>query len=198
MDPSLAQLETALASLASALSASFPTSFSTSLSTSVPSSAATSVPSAAAGFAGAAGGVGASEDESGRIGTDIVSVERIRRIRGRDGGRFDRLAFTPTEIAYCRSKHNSDIHFAGHLAAKEAAYKALRLAWEAAFSWTFIEVYHRSDGSPGVRQSQSALNRAPRGDAEPQSTGLSRLEGVSVSIAHTDEYAIAVAWAGHR
>ena len=181
MDPSLAALETALASLTSTLPTSVP-----------------STPGVPAGVAAGADGVDAPKDETGRIGADIVSVERIRRIRRRDGGRFDRLAFTPAEIAYCRSKHDPDIHFAGHLAAKEAAYKALRLTWGAAFSWTFIEVYHQNDGSPCVRQSQSALNYAARCRAKLVKTRLSRLTAVSVSIAHTDAYAIAVAWVGLR
>ncbi len=140
--------------------------------------------------------------DAGSVGTDIVSVERIRRIRGgerredaahasgaRDGGRFETLAFTPAEIAYCRSKQNPDIHFAGHLAAKEAVYKALRLRWNGAFAWTFIEVYHREDGSLAVRR-----GRRKRGGTESESRELDRLEAVTVSISHTAEYAVAVAW----
>lgn len=138
-------------------------------------------------------------DGAGNVGTDIVSVERIRRIRSgerhrdggraRDGGRFEALAFTPAEIAYCRSKQNPDIHFAGHLAAKEAVYKALRLNWVGAFAWTLMEVYHREDGSPAVRR-----GRRTYGGTETGTRQLDKLEAVSVSIAHTEEYAIAVAW----
>ena len=121
----------------------------------------------------------------GTIGTDVVDVERLRRIRGRNPGRFDALAFTEPEIAYCRSKQHPEIHFAGHLAAKEATFKALRMRWEGPFSWRFLEVGHRTDGSPTVTLSSDgarALGKLP-------------LQGLSVSIAHTDDVAIAVAWA---
>jgi len=118
------------------------------------------------------------------IGADVVSVDRIRKIRSARAEQFDSLAFTPAEIAYCMSKQDPDVHFAGHLAAKEAVYKALGIAWTMAFSWRFIEVRHADDGSPFVSF------------AGPERTWIAGDESsrVSVSIAHTNDYAIAVAF----
>lgn len=117
------------------------------------------------------------------IGTDIVAVDRIRQARSKSGGRFDTLAFTRSEIAYCTAKAQPEIHFAGHLAAKEAVYKALRLNWDMAFSWRFMEIRHRPNGSPYVafNQDDHDLPRFPES------------ERVSISIAHTAEHAIAAA-----
>ena len=117
------------------------------------------------------------------IGTDIVAVDRIRQARSKSGGRLDTLAFTRSEIAYCTAKRYPEIHFAGHLAAKEAVYKALRLNWDMAFSWRFMEIRHRPDGSPYVtfNPDDRELARFPESDR------------VSISIAHTADHAIAAA-----
>ncbi|MFW5836169.1 MAG: holo-ACP synthase [bacterium] len=124
-------------------------------------------------------------DNMNGIGADIVPVERVRRMRNRNANAFESLAFTPAEVSYCRHKHDTDLHFAGVLAAKEAVYKALGLNWDMAFSWRFMEVRHRSNGSPYMTLTDVGSEALP----------AATLGHVSLSIAHAGDYAIAVAWA---
>ena len=113
------------------------------------------------------------------IGTDIVSISRLNKtINSSSGDKFINRIFTKNEIAYCNSKANSIIHFAGRFAAKEAITKAL-LSSEIieSISMRSIEII-------------SGKNRKP----EVNLTISSELQlQCKVSISHTDEYAIAFA-----
>ncbi|MCK4517056.1 MAG: 4'-phosphopantetheinyl transferase superfamily protein, partial [Spirochaetaceae bacterium] len=84
------------------------------------------------------------------------------------------------------SKHDPDVHYAGILAAKEAVYKAIGLSWTGAFSWRWIEITRGESAAPTVRL-DSRLQRShkpPTGESPP---------GVTVSISHAGDYAVAVA-----
>jgi holo-[acyl-carrier protein] synthase len=115
-------------------------------------------------------------------GTDIVSVARVARLVER-GPRFLERWFTADEIAYCSGKERPSLHFAGHLAAKEAVFKALHASSEGPVPWRHIEIGHDPDGAPAVRLSGSVLEAATR-------DGVGRL---CVSLSHCDEFATAVA-----
>jgi len=117
------------------------------------------------------------------VGVDLVRVDRVRKLVNRPDGRFEQLVFTPDEIRYCRSKRWPAIHFAGHLAAKEAAFKALGLSWSGPVSWREIHVAHRKNGTPTVSLSGRLSEMVSR--ATP--------ERLTVSIAHDEYYAVAVA-----
>ncbi len=108
------------------------------------------------------------------IGIDVVAVERLRAALERSPGLEMRL-FTPEERSYCRSKTDPVAHFAGRLAAKEAAIKALRLGPLVAWA-TRIEVLSGDDGAPRARVQRGS------GVAE-----------VMVSISHDGPVAAAVA-----
>ncbi|MEY2988357.1 MAG: holo-[acyl-carrier-protein] synthase [Pseudomonadota bacterium] len=58
-----------------------------------------------------------------RIGTDLVSCERIRKSVSNET--FLAKVFHPNEIDACRKKPHSEQSFAGRFAAKEAFLKAL-------------------------------------------------------------------------
>ncbi len=107
------------------------------------------------------------------IGVDVVDVERLRRTLGRKPTLETRL-FNETERAYCSAQPDPIVRYAGTLAAKEAAIKALGLGTLA--SWARrIEVTRDATGRP------SAM-----------------VEGcgpVAVSITHDGPLAIAVAFA---
>lgn len=66
------------------------------------------------------------------IGIDIVDVTRIGKALERHGERFLAKVFTPSEIAYARSKKRMEESLAGRFAAKEAFMKARgeRLDWK--------------------------------------------------------------------
>lgn len=116
-------------------------------------------------------------------GTDIVSVARVARLIGDGGPRFLQRWFTRAEIAYCISKARPSLHFAGHLAAKEAVFKALHSSSEGPVPWQHIEIGHDAIGAPDVRLSGPVLEAATR-------KGVGQ---VRVSLSHCDEFATAVA-----
>ncbi|MCK4300079.1 MAG: holo-ACP synthase, partial [Planctomycetes bacterium] len=90
------------------------------------------------------------------IGVDIVEVERVAEVIAQHGDRFLTRVFTPREVAYCRSRKRKNEHFAARWAAKEAAVKALRAAFEGAVSWRDVEVVTGDMGEPTLKQSCSA------------------------------------------
>ena len=112
------------------------------------------------------------------IGTDIVSVLRIKKIIQQHSQRFKERTYTPLEIKYCDSKAVPPIHYAGRFAAKEAIKKALLSSGIVSnINFTVIEILSTESGAPEVQ-----LNHPP-------------LDQISckVSISHTDDAAIAFA-----
>ena len=59
------------------------------------------------------------------IGTDIVKVERIKKLLNNNGNKFLNKIYTENEIQYCNSNSDPYIHLSGKYAAKEAVKKAL-------------------------------------------------------------------------
>ena len=113
------------------------------------------------------------------LGVDIEEVARFRRLIRNP--RFMRRVFTADEVAYCNAKKNRAQHFAVRFAAKEAIWKAL---------------------SPAIKKSGSAVGHRDigvRNDAAgkpdvvlPRSLARFRRR-VTLSLSHTDAYAVAVA-----
>ena len=107
-------------------------------------------------------------------GIDIVEVKRIRKII-QSSKRFLEKVYTPTEIAYCNSKKNRWQHFAVRFAAKEAVWKAIgkKDIWH-----RDITVKNAPDGKPAVILSKRYKHLQKK---------------VSLSLSHTEDYAVAVA-----
>lgn len=85
------------------------------------------------------------------LGIDICRIERIERFLERYGERFTRRCFTPAEISQCEQFANSGERFAGCIAAKEAASKALGTGWRRGVHWKCFEVAHEPSGKPTLR-----------------------------------------------
>ena len=85
------------------------------------------------------------------IGTDIVKVERIKKLFNDSGDKFLNKIYTKNEIKYCNSNSKPHIHLSGKYAAKEAVKKAL-LSSEIVknISMKDIEVLNNSDKSPYI------------------------------------------------
>ena len=85
---------------------------------------------------------------------------------------------TDNEINYCKSfKANSELHFAGRFAAKEAYSKAIGTGISKNFGWKDIEILNDSLGKPyinHVNESQFSKYR------------------FEISISHTKDYGSAV------
>ncbi len=110
------------------------------------------------------------------VGVDLVEVGRIGRLV-RDPA-FLKRVFTAEEIAYCRGKKNAAQHFAVRFAAKEAILKAL--------------------GHKGVALKDIGVRNLSTGQPVPVLHGrLKPLGGkIRLSLAHTKEYAVAMAVLG--
>jgi len=85
------------------------------------------------------------------IGSDIVEVSRIQRLRDRYGRRFLKRVFTKGEIAYCESKEHPETHLAGRFAAKEAIAKAVyQSGYDHVIPFSDIEILNDDEGRPMV------------------------------------------------
>lgn len=114
------------------------------------------------------------------LGLDITEVDRVAAVLHRFGARFERRVFTEAEIAYCRRRRRSAIHFAGRFAAKEAAMKALGTGRALGVRWLDVEIV-RPGGPPQLELRGAALARAHR---------LGAVKAL-VTITHTDSLAMA-------
>ncbi|OGC78763.1 MAG: holo-[acyl-carrier-protein] synthase [candidate division Zixibacteria bacterium RBG_16_40_9] len=112
------------------------------------------------------------------IGVDIISVARIKKALKNKN--FIGKLFTPQEVAYCRKRKNPEVYFAARFAAKEAVKKALAGKIKAV-SWRDVEVLNNKDGSPKID-----LNSSIRKKLKNQK--------ILITLSHTKEYAIAVAF----
>lgn len=86
------------------------------------------------------------------IGTDIVSMERIKNIRGEKEGKFcERILTTKEHETYKGKSEGEKIPFlAKRFAAKEAISKALGTGIGKDLSFTDIEIYNNEKGKPLV------------------------------------------------
>ena len=116
-------------------------------------------------------------------GVDIVDVAKFRDVASRNAG-FLADIFTDEERKYCLSQKNTELHFAGRFAAKEACLKALGLGLSSAgmaHSLRDIEICRCPSGRPELSLAGWAAS-------------VSRRKGIyqhTVSISHTDGTAVA-------
>ena len=117
------------------------------------------------------------------IGTDIVEIERIRKMIERHGDHFLNRCFTPKEIEYANRHRDSSVRFAGRWAAKEAVVKALGTGFVQGITFHDIEVISLHTGQPTVQLSGKAL----------QISQQLKIVEVKLTISHAREYATATA-----
>lgn len=116
------------------------------------------------------------------IGTDIISVERMRRVLERTPNFRDRV-FAAEEIAYCQSKADPAQSYAACFAAKEAVMKALGTGWNEDVHWQGIVLLHDPAGKPVAQLRDSTLQAF-------QAQGCT---AVHISLSHERDHAIAFA-----
>ena len=118
------------------------------------------------------------------IGIDMVEIARVERMIASKGDHALQKLFTDAERAYALSRPRPALHLAARVAAKEAAYKALRGTHAArAIGWRELEVCLAEDGSPTLVLHGGAARRAVE-------LGVTR---VHLSLTHTAGSAAAVA-----
>ena len=82
------------------------------------------------------------------VGTDLVNIERIRRVLDRFGERFEKRVFSNQEIQRSRRKHDSSSSYAKRWAAKEACSKALGIGLRMGISWKEMHIVNLTSGKP--------------------------------------------------
>lgn len=118
------------------------------------------------------------------VGVDMTEISRIRQALEdpKTGLRFRDRVYTEKEIRYCERKRRGKYEsYAGRFAAKEAVMKSLGRGWGSRVGWRDIEILPAPGGKPEVylHNKTSALARE---------LGI---QHVSLSITHTQEYAMA-------
>ncbi len=117
------------------------------------------------------------------VGVDLIEVARIQRAleNPRIGQRVRQRVFTDGEVEYCEKRKRKYESYAGRFAAKEAVMKALGRGWGRKVGWIDIEVVLAVTGEPGISLHDKASSFA-------RELGI---EHFSLSITHTESYAIA-------
>ena len=115
------------------------------------------------------------------IGTDIVSTERLDRMRELYGARFLRRGLTRREIETAGRRATLAERLGTRCAAKEATMKALGTGWREGVHFTQIEVRKQPSGQPEIVLSGVAKQRAGE-------IGCTR---VHLALSHEEDKAIA-------
>ena len=82
------------------------------------------------------------------VGTDLVNIERIRKVLDRFGERFEKRVFSNQEIQRSRGKYDSSSSYAKRWAAKEACSKALGIGLRMGISWKEMHIVNLTSGKP--------------------------------------------------
>jgi holo-[acyl-carrier protein] synthase len=115
-------------------------------------------------------------------GVDLVELERFREVFSRHPS-FAQDLFTDAERAYCESRRDSSVHFAGRFAAKEAVLKALGIGITTGIDRAFreVEVSRTGSGKPMLHLHGWVATLSDR----------LRVRQATVSISHSADYVIA-------
>jgi holo-[acyl-carrier protein] synthase len=116
-----------------------------------------------------------------RVGIDIVSVARIRRVFDRGSDARLRAVFTTSEIADCRAQPRPFESLAARFAAKEGFAKAIGGAGGEAWRACDVVIALDEHGAPRLEV---------RGGAA-RVLGALGLARVALSLSHEREYAVA-------
>jgi len=113
------------------------------------------------------------------IGTDIVEIDRVRRLTERFGARFLDRVYTKAELSIYGHRAHS---LAASFASKEAVMKMLGTG-NRGVAWREIETLYHPSGKPLIRLNGRAEKRAKK-------LGIKEID---VSLSHSREYATATA-----
>ena len=115
------------------------------------------------------------------VGTDLVSIPRMRAAIARYRDRLTRRLYTPKEMAEGEGRPLPEVHFASRFAAKEAVLKALGTGWGAGIAWREVEVV-------GVRGRPPEVRLAGRAQLVAEERGIHHFH---LSLSHDGDYALA-------
>ncbi len=116
-------------------------------------------------------------------GIDLVEFGRLERMLDKHGQRMLDRVFTAREQADAERVRNRIERLAGRFAAKEAVMKLVGTGWRDGVGWTDVEVVNNALGQPLVHVSGRIGELAEQ----------KGIEQITISITHTDRFAIASA-----
>tara|TARA_B110000438_G_C15804900_1_gene646826 strand:- start:2039 stop:2428 length:390 start_codon:yes stop_codon:yes gene_type:complete len=85
------------------------------------------------------------------IGTDIVNMDRIKKILNKKNNHFKKKIFSNKEIIYCEKRKYPHTLFAKRFAAKEALSKALGTGIRKGINFKDIEISNDNLGKPSIK-----------------------------------------------
>jgi holo-[acyl-carrier protein] synthase len=85
------------------------------------------------------------------IGTDIVNIDRMKKILNKKNNNFKKKIFSNKEIIYCEKRKFPHSFFAKRFAAKEALSKALGTGIRKGINFKDIEVSNDNLGKPSIK-----------------------------------------------
>ncbi len=91
------------------------------------------------------------------VGTDIIDINRIRRVILKYGDRFKQKCFHKHEIFRSEKMYKTVESYAKRYAAKEACAKALGTGLARGIFWKDIEVRNNEYGKPYIKLHKNAL-----------------------------------------
>ena len=115
------------------------------------------------------------------VGTDAISIPRIREMKEKWGNRFLDRVFTPSEKKYCNQYGDSSEHYAVRFAAKEATSKALGVGFGQELDWKDIVVNNDKEGKPFIKFRNAVAKKIKKNGYK-----------CHLSMAHCTDYATAV------
>jgi holo-[acyl-carrier protein] synthase len=125
---------------------------------------------------------------STRVGLDLVSVQAVADSLSAHGERYLQRVYSAGEIADCRSGDTMDPErLAARFAAKEAAFKVLRVGDEAV-AWTDVEVVRHPSGWIGLSLSGRAATLAEAAGISALAVSLSHEHGCAAAIVIADTH----------
>ncbi len=116
------------------------------------------------------------------LGIDICRIERVERFLERYGERFTRRTCTPREIENIERFASRAEHFAGCIAVKEAASKALGTGWRNGVHWKCFEVAHEKSGKPTLRVHGRAAEIAAQMGVKNVNVSITHDAGVAAAV----------------
>ncbi len=117
-----------------------------------------------------------------RVGLDLVSVETISDSLSAHGDRYLDRVYSAGEVADCRAGDTVDPRrLAARFAAKEAAFKVLRVGDEAV-AWTDVEVVRDPSGWVSLSLSGRAATLAEAAGISELALSLSHEQGCAAAV----------------
>jgi holo-[acyl-carrier protein] synthase len=121
-----------------------------------------------------------------RVGLDLVSVQTVADSLSTHGEHYLGRVYSAGEVADCRSGDNVDPQrLAARFAAKEAAFKVLRVGDEAV-AWTDVEVVRDHSGWVGLSLSGRAATLAKAAGIAELALSLSHEQGCAAAVVIAD------------